>query len=137
MIPAAFEYYRPKDMDKVLSILEEHGDDARVMSQSRRNHNSSRRLPREMVQHSRERHISATTSSKKLPETERIHLNGTTRSKGSSQPRILSYPKTNSMIALTQICSNLDLITLRTFCFHTMVNLDSFLDDVLANHERM
>lgn len=32
MIPAAFEYYRPKDMDKVLSILEEHGDDARVMA---------------------------------------------------------------------------------------------------------
>ena len=32
MIPAAFEYYRPKDMDGVLSILEEHGDDARVMA---------------------------------------------------------------------------------------------------------
>lgn len=32
MIPAAFEYYRPKDMDAVLSILEEHGDDARVMA---------------------------------------------------------------------------------------------------------
>lgn len=32
MIPAAFEYYRPKDMADVLSILEEHGDDARVMA---------------------------------------------------------------------------------------------------------
>lgn len=32
MIPAAFEYYRPKDMVGVLSILEEHGDDARVMA---------------------------------------------------------------------------------------------------------
>lgn len=32
MIPAPFEYYRPKDMDSVLSILEEHGDDARVMA---------------------------------------------------------------------------------------------------------
>ncbi|MCR9110689.1 MAG: xanthine dehydrogenase family protein subunit M [Rhodobacteraceae bacterium] len=32
MIPAAFDYYRPKDMDGVLSLLEEHGDDARVMA---------------------------------------------------------------------------------------------------------
>jgi carbon-monoxide dehydrogenase medium subunit len=32
MIPAAFEYYRPKDMGGVLSILAEHGDDARVMA---------------------------------------------------------------------------------------------------------
>jgi len=32
MIPAAFEYYRPKDMSGVLAILEEHGDDARVMA---------------------------------------------------------------------------------------------------------
>ncbi len=32
MIPASFEYYRPKDMAGVLSILEEHGDDARVMA---------------------------------------------------------------------------------------------------------
>ncbi|MCG3267845.1 xanthine dehydrogenase family protein subunit M [Yoonia sp. I 8.24] len=32
MIPAAFDYYRPKDMAAVLSILEEHGDDARVMA---------------------------------------------------------------------------------------------------------
>ena len=32
MIPAAFEYYRPKDMAGVLSILDEHGDDARVMA---------------------------------------------------------------------------------------------------------
>lgn len=32
MIPAEFEYYRPKDMAGVLSILEEHGDDARVMA---------------------------------------------------------------------------------------------------------
>lgn len=32
MIPAAFEYYRPKDLSDVISILEEHGDDARVMA---------------------------------------------------------------------------------------------------------
>ncbi|MEM1264985.1 MAG: xanthine dehydrogenase family protein subunit M [Pseudomonadota bacterium] len=32
MIPATFEYYRPKDMAGVLSILEEHGDEARVMA---------------------------------------------------------------------------------------------------------
>ncbi|MDP5218430.1 xanthine dehydrogenase family protein subunit M [Ruegeria sp. 2205SS24-7] len=32
MIPAAFEYYRPKDMAGVLSLLEQHGDDARVMA---------------------------------------------------------------------------------------------------------
>ncbi|AAV95656.1 xanthine dehydrogenase family protein subunit M [Ruegeria pomeroyi] len=32
MIPAAFEYHRPKDMAGVLSILQEHGDDARVMA---------------------------------------------------------------------------------------------------------
>mmetsp|Transcript_29279 Transcript_29279/g.56838 ORF Transcript_29279/g.56838 Transcript_29279/m.56838 type:complete len:285 (-) Transcript_29279:13-867(-) len=32
MIPAAFEYYRPKDMAGVLSLLTEHGDDARVMA---------------------------------------------------------------------------------------------------------
>lgn len=32
MIPAAFEYHRPKDMTGVLAILEEHGDDARVMA---------------------------------------------------------------------------------------------------------
>ena len=32
MIPAEFEYYRPKDMAGVLAILEEHGDDARVMA---------------------------------------------------------------------------------------------------------
>ncbi len=32
MIPASFEYYRPIDMDGVLSILQEHGDDARVMA---------------------------------------------------------------------------------------------------------
>ena len=32
MIPAAFEYYRPKDMDAVIALLEEHGDDARVMA---------------------------------------------------------------------------------------------------------
>ncbi|MEP5151670.1 xanthine dehydrogenase family protein subunit M [Planktotalea sp.] len=32
MIPAAFEYYRPTDMAGVLAILEEHGDDARVMA---------------------------------------------------------------------------------------------------------
>ncbi|MCH2095432.1 MAG: xanthine dehydrogenase family protein subunit M [Rhodobacteraceae bacterium] len=32
MIPAAFQYYRPKDMAGVLAILAEHGDDARVMA---------------------------------------------------------------------------------------------------------
>ncbi len=32
MIPAAFEYHRPKDMAGVLAVLEEHGDDARVMA---------------------------------------------------------------------------------------------------------
>ena len=32
MIPAAFEYYRPKDLSGVISILEEHGDDARVIA---------------------------------------------------------------------------------------------------------
>lgn len=32
MIPAAFEYYRPKDLDGVIALLEEHGDDARVMA---------------------------------------------------------------------------------------------------------
>ena len=32
MIPAAFEYYRPKDMSSVIALLEEHGDDARVMA---------------------------------------------------------------------------------------------------------
>lgn len=32
MIPAAFEYYRPKDLTGVLSLLVEHGDDARVMA---------------------------------------------------------------------------------------------------------
>lgn len=32
MIPAAFEYYRPKDLAGVISLLSEHGDDARVMA---------------------------------------------------------------------------------------------------------
>ncbi|MFP7672472.1 FAD binding domain-containing protein [Marivita sp. S0852] len=32
MIPAAFEYYRPKDMTGVIALLDEHGDDARVMA---------------------------------------------------------------------------------------------------------
>ncbi|WP_299784238.1 xanthine dehydrogenase family protein subunit M [uncultured Marivita sp.] len=32
MIPAAFEYHRPQDMAGVLAVLEEHGDDARVMA---------------------------------------------------------------------------------------------------------
>ena len=32
MIPAAFDYHRPKDMAGVLSLLTEHGDDARVMA---------------------------------------------------------------------------------------------------------
>ncbi|WP_439123631.1 FAD binding domain-containing protein [Marivita sp.] len=32
MIPAAFEYYRPTNMDDVIAILTEQGDDARVMA---------------------------------------------------------------------------------------------------------
>ncbi len=32
MIPAAFEYYRPTDLSGVIAILQEHGDDARVMA---------------------------------------------------------------------------------------------------------
>ncbi|MEM8731993.1 MAG: xanthine dehydrogenase family protein subunit M [Pseudomonadota bacterium] len=32
MIPAAFEYHRPKNMAGVLAILSEHGDDARVLA---------------------------------------------------------------------------------------------------------
>ena len=32
MIPAAFEYYRPKDIAGVLALLSAHGDDARVMA---------------------------------------------------------------------------------------------------------
>ena len=32
MIPAAFEYHRPQDMAGVLAVLEQHGDDARVMA---------------------------------------------------------------------------------------------------------
>ena len=32
MIPAAFEYHRPTDMAGVLAILQEHGDDARVIA---------------------------------------------------------------------------------------------------------
>lgn len=32
MIPAAFEYYRPKDMAGVLALLQEHGDEARVIA---------------------------------------------------------------------------------------------------------
>ena len=32
MIPAAFEYHRPTDMPGVLAVLQEHGDDARVMA---------------------------------------------------------------------------------------------------------
>ena len=32
MIPAAFDYYRPKNIAGALSILQEHGDDARVMA---------------------------------------------------------------------------------------------------------
>ena len=32
MIPAAFEYYRPKDISGVIALLEQHGDDARVMA---------------------------------------------------------------------------------------------------------
>ncbi|MBT6544284.1 MAG: xanthine dehydrogenase family protein subunit M [Rhodobacteraceae bacterium] len=32
MIPAAFEYYRPKNMTGVLSLLGEHGDNARVIA---------------------------------------------------------------------------------------------------------
>ena len=32
MIPAAFEYYRPKDMAGVMAVLTEHGDEARVIA---------------------------------------------------------------------------------------------------------
>ncbi|MBT5682798.1 MAG: xanthine dehydrogenase family protein subunit M, partial [Gammaproteobacteria bacterium] len=32
MIPAAFEYYRPTDMAGVIALLQEHGDDARVIA---------------------------------------------------------------------------------------------------------
>ncbi len=32
MIPAAFEYYRPTDMEGVIALLQEHGDDARVIA---------------------------------------------------------------------------------------------------------
>jgi len=32
MIPAAFEYHRPTNMDDVIAILTKHGDDARVMA---------------------------------------------------------------------------------------------------------
>lgn len=32
MIPAAFDYHRPKDIAGVIALLEEHGDDARVMA---------------------------------------------------------------------------------------------------------
>jgi carbon-monoxide dehydrogenase medium subunit len=32
MIPAAFEYHRPKDLSGVIAILEQHGDDARVVA---------------------------------------------------------------------------------------------------------
>ncbi len=32
MIPGQFEYHRPKDMGGVLSLLSQHGDDARVMA---------------------------------------------------------------------------------------------------------
>ncbi|MFY0312148.1 FAD binding domain-containing protein [Leisingera sp. D0M16] len=32
MIPAAFEYHRPGDISGVIALLEEHGDDARVMA---------------------------------------------------------------------------------------------------------
>ncbi|SFR08446.1 FAD binding domain-containing protein [Poseidonocella sedimentorum] len=32
MIPAGFEYHRPRDLEGVLALLDEHGDDARVMA---------------------------------------------------------------------------------------------------------
>ena len=32
MIPAAFEYYRPTDLAGVIALLQEHGDDARVIA---------------------------------------------------------------------------------------------------------
>ncbi|UTH46099.1 FAD binding domain-containing protein [Loktanella salsilacus] len=32
MIPAAFEYYRPTSMEGVLALLQEHGDEARVLA---------------------------------------------------------------------------------------------------------
>jgi len=32
MIPSAFEYYRPKDVAAAIAVLQEHGDDARVVA---------------------------------------------------------------------------------------------------------
>ena len=32
MIPAAFDYYRPTNIDDVIGLLQKHGDDARVMA---------------------------------------------------------------------------------------------------------
>ena len=32
MIPAAFDYHRPTDLNSVISLLQEHGDDARVIA---------------------------------------------------------------------------------------------------------
>lgn len=32
MIPATFDYHRPTEMNEVIALLEEHGDDARVMA---------------------------------------------------------------------------------------------------------
>ena len=32
MIPAAFDYHRPNDLNGVISLLQEHGDDARVIA---------------------------------------------------------------------------------------------------------
>ena len=32
MIPASFDYHRPSDMDGVIALLKEHGDDARVLA---------------------------------------------------------------------------------------------------------
>jgi carbon-monoxide dehydrogenase medium subunit len=32
MIPAAFDYHRPQDLEGVIALLEEHGDEARVMA---------------------------------------------------------------------------------------------------------
>ncbi|MEC9312175.1 MAG: FAD binding domain-containing protein, partial [Pseudomonadota bacterium] len=32
MIPSEFEYHRPGSIDAALAVLQEHGDDARVMA---------------------------------------------------------------------------------------------------------
>jgi carbon-monoxide dehydrogenase medium subunit len=32
MIPAAFDYHRPQGIEDAIAILQEHGDDARVIA---------------------------------------------------------------------------------------------------------